>query len=213
MLVKEKMTKNPITIFEENFISDAVDIFNEHNFHRLPVVDKQNHLIGLITEGTVQENVPSKATSLSIHEINYLLNQTKVSDIMIKKVITIGPDNLLDEAADVMVANHVYSLPVVDKGFLVGIITEKDIFTSFIEQQGFYNKGTRVVVLIENDRPGILRDIATILSAEGINITHLVVERINDDIRVVVRVDEIDSNKVVKLIGSQFNVIDVRSYR
>ena len=213
MFVKEKMTKNPITITVDDYVSLALDIFEEKKFHRLPVVDKSNHVIGIVTEDDVARNVPSKATSLSIHEINYLLNQTKIGDIMSKEVVTICPDALLEEAADVMIKSSHYALPVVDNGFLVGIITEKDIFSSFIDLQGYYQSGTRLVVRIDNDRPGILRDIATILSGSKINITHLVVERIDNQIRVVIRVDETNSDKVVGLLKDEYNIIDVRTYK
>ena len=214
MFVKEKMTKSPVTISKDQYVSDALDIFASHDFHRLPVVDKSNHVVGLLTESNVAENVPSKATSLSIHELNYLLNQTKIEDVMIKNPITISPDALLEEAADIMVKNNAYCLPVVDKGFLVGIITQKDIFLSFIDLQGYYHSGTRLVVLIHEDKPGILKDIATILSSKGISITHLLVERSEDtsDIQVVIRVDETDSNFVVNLLKDGYNIIDVRSY-
>ncbi|MBR2809461.1 MAG: CBS domain-containing protein, partial [Erysipelotrichaceae bacterium] len=167
MFVKDKMTRNPVTISPDDVVSRAVDIFDKCDFHRLPVVDKSNRVVGLITEALVAENVPSKATSLSIHEINYLLNKTTIADIMLKDIATISPDNLLEEAADVMIKSDIFTLPVVDKGFLVGVITQKDIFSVFIEVQGYYNKGTRLVVVIDEDHPGILKDIATILSAEN----------------------------------------------
>lgn len=213
MLVKEKMTKKPVSISKDNFISDAVDVFNSNDFHRLPVVDKSNRVIGLLTGSLVAENLPSKATSLSIHELNYLLNKTKVEDIMIKNPIVISPNALLEEAADIMVKNNVYCLPVVDQEFLVGIITQKDIFSAFIDLQGYYHSGTRLVIDVDNDRPGILRDIATILSAEGINITHLVVERdpYTNEVKVVVRADDSDSEKVVNLLKDSFKISDVRA--
>ena len=212
MFVKDKMTRNPVTISPDDVVSSAVDIFDKCDFHRLPVVDKSNHVVGLITEALVAENVPSKATSLSIHEINYLLNKTTIADIMLKDIATTSPDNLLEEAADVMVKSDIFTLPVVDQGFLVGVITQKDIFNAFIEVQGYYNKGTRIVVAIDEDHPGILKDIATILSDENISITHLVVER-NGKINIIIRVDETDSEKVAKLLKDKYNIIDVKSYK
>ncbi|MBR0461418.1 MAG: CBS domain-containing protein [Erysipelotrichaceae bacterium] len=212
MFVKDKMTRNPVTISPDDVVSSAVDIFDKCDFHRLPVVDRSNHVVGLITEALVAENVPSKATSLSIHEINYLLNKTTIADIMLKDIATISPDNLLEEAADVMIKSDIFTLPVVDQGFLVGVITQKDIFSAFIEVQGYYNKGTRIVVAIEEDHPGILKDIATILSDENISITHLVVER-NGKINIIIRVDETDSDKVADLLKDKYNIIDVKSYK
>ena len=212
MFVKDKMTKNPVTISPDDVVSSAVDIFNKNGFHRLPVVDKSNRVVGLITETKVAENVPSKATSLSIHEINYLLNKTTIADIMIKDVVTCSPNDLLEEAADKMVKTNVFTLPVVDQGFLVGIITQKDIFNAFIEVQGYYNKGTRVVLSIKNDQTGILKDIATILADNNISITHLVVER-GESINIVIRVDETDSDKVCSILKDKYEIIDSKSYK
>ena len=130
MFVKDVMTKNPITITPDDVVSNAVDIFQNNNFHRLPVVDKSNHVVGLITERIVAENVPSKATSLSIHEINYLLNKTTIGDIMLKDIKSIGPNALLEEAAALMMETRVFTLPVVHQGFLIGVITQKDIFNA-----------------------------------------------------------------------------------
>ena len=211
MFVKEKMTRKPVTISPDDVVSSAVEIFNKCNFHRLPVVDRSNRVVGLITEALVAENVPSKATSLSIHEINYLLNKTTIKDIMIKDIAVCSPNDLLEEAADIMIKSDIYTLPVVDQGFLVGVITQKDIFSAFIEVQGYYNKGTRVVLAIDEDQPGILKNIATLLSDEGISITHLVVER-NDRINIVIRVAETDSDKIGGLL-KDYDIIDIRSYK
>ena len=65
----------------------------ERDFHRIPVVDGQE-LVGLVTEGTIAENTPSKATSLSVYELNYLLAKSTVESVMIKDVVTIHPDAL-----------------------------------------------------------------------------------------------------------------------
>ena len=96
MLVKHKMTVNPTTVTPNQTVSEVLDLMATHDFHRLPVVEG-NKLVGLVTQGVVQENSPSHLTTLSIHEMNYLLSKTKVKDIMIKKVFTIGPDALIEE--------------------------------------------------------------------------------------------------------------------
>lgn len=72
----------------------------------------------------LQQVSPSKATTLSVYEINYLLAKTKVKDAMYANPICTTPDALLEEAAVLMRDNNVGALPVVDHGKLVGIITE-----------------------------------------------------------------------------------------
>ena len=132
MYVRNRMTANPYCISKDTSISTALDVMAEHGFHRLPVVEGK-HLVGLVTEGVIAEHSPSKATSLSIYELNYLLSKTKCDSVMIKNVITISPDVLLEEAAVVMRKNKVGCLVVVENDEVVGIITHNDIFDSFVE--------------------------------------------------------------------------------
>ena len=82
MYVKDHMTKDPYTITKDVVISKAVEIMRKNHFHRLPVVDDQGKLIGLVTGGLVEEKSGANTTALSIYELNYLLRKTKVSDIM-----------------------------------------------------------------------------------------------------------------------------------
>ena len=92
MYVKNKMTVNPIVVTSTDVISKASDLMTEKNLHRIPVVDN-GKLVGLVTKGLISSNVGG-TTSLSIFELNYLLNKTPVRDIMIKakKLVTIHQD-------------------------------------------------------------------------------------------------------------------------
>ena len=151
MNVKNYMTSDVITVSEDTKVLEALDLMKEHNFHRLPVV-RNGKMVGLITEEIIQENSPSTATSLSIHEMNYLLTKTTVGDIMHKEVVTIEAEDLLEEAAVLMLENEVGALPVVENGNkVIGIITDKDLFTAFIDVMGYNNKGSRIVIEIAAD--------------------------------------------------------------
>lgn len=175
MYVKDHMSRNPFTVSEDTFISKAIEIMRRNNFHRLPVVDSKNKMTGLITEGLIEEGSGSRITSLSIYELNYLLSRTRVSDIMIKDVKTISPDVLLEEAAQKMLDEGVSVLPVVDdKGELVGIITEKDIFRALTELMGYKKQGTRFIVACE-DHPGVAAGLAKLFSDNDANMIALAV--------------------------------------
>ena len=133
MYVKDHMTKEPVTITEDVKISKAVDIMSKGHFHRLPIVDEDGRLIGLITGGLVTEKSGANATSLSIYELNYLLSKTMVKDIMLTDIKTIGPEAFIEEAAQKMLDEGISVLPVVDEdNQVVGIITEKDFLRSII---------------------------------------------------------------------------------
>ena len=92
------MTKHPICIDVNSKISDVVDIMSEKELHRIPVISGKK-LVGLVTEGMISKKGASKATSLSIYELNYLLSKTSVDAIMIRDVITIHEDRFLEDAA------------------------------------------------------------------------------------------------------------------
>ncbi|SEK46445.1 acetoin utilization protein AcuB [Carnobacterium iners] len=200
MNVKNYMTSKVVTVSEDTKVLEALDIMKEHKFHRLPVVRKDK-MIGLITEEIIQENSPSTATSLSIHEMNYLLTKTTVGDIMHKKIITIGADALLEEAADLMLKNEVGVLPVVeDRDNVIGIITDKDLFRAFIDVMGYNNKGSRVVIDIKKDHSGILKDITNILADEHVSINQIAVYRQNDITQVVIQMDSPNTDKIKEIL-------------
>ncbi|WP_317913610.1 CBS and ACT domain-containing protein [Carnobacterium maltaromaticum] len=207
MYVKNYMTAEVITISEETKILEALDLMKDHQIHRLPVT-KDGQIKGLVTEGIIQENSPSTATSLSIHEMNYLLTKTAVGDIMLKNVITIAPDALLEEAADTMRKNQVSVLPVIGTDHkLVGIITEKDIFAAFLDLLGYYNQGTRVVVDIKDDHTGILEKLTRLFTEEQMNIDQIAVYRQAGLTQVVIQVASVEVAKIKqKLMDNGYTV-------
>lgn len=177
MSVSDFMTRNLIVAQPEMKIFDAVDLMKKNNIHRLPVVNGKQ-VIGLITEGTIQSAMPSKATSLSVYEVNYLLNKTTVADIMVKKVQTIQPEASLEDGIFKMRQNNIGVLPVVDtKDTLVGIITNNDIFDAFLKITGYNDGGTRIQLRIPEDHKGILAEITKLLADNDYSILTVVVNR------------------------------------
>ncbi|MCC6095779.1 MAG: CBS domain-containing protein [Eubacterium sp.] len=175
MFVKDHMTKNPAVIRKDVSLMKATDIMGKGGFHRLPVVDDDGRLIGLVTGGLVREKSGADRTSLSIYELNYLLTRTTVGDIMITDVRTIGPDAFLEEASGIMADNDISVLPVVDDGGKVlGIITDRDIYRAFTDLTGYRKPGTRFVVSCE-DRPGQLVKVAQLFAQEDANLENLAV--------------------------------------
>lgn len=130
--VREWMTSPAISVVPTTPISEAHWLMREHSIRRLPVVDNQQ-LVGIITLGDVREASPSDATTLSIWELNYLWAQLTVEKVMSRQVQTIHPDDLILEAASIMLEKKISGLPVLDQqGRLVGMITESDIFRMVI---------------------------------------------------------------------------------
>ncbi|WP_414842004.1 CBS domain-containing protein [Enterococcus saccharolyticus] len=178
MSVSDFMATDLVTVTPDTPIFDAVDLMKHHDIHRLPVLEN-GQLVGLITEGIIQEAMPSKATSLSVYEVNYLLNKTTVRDVMIKNVATIAPDALLEDAIALMRTKNIGVLPVVEGSDLKGIITNNDIFDAFLKITGYNNGGTRVTIQIAEDQKGILANIAKLLADNDFSIATIVVNRVN----------------------------------
>jgi acetoin utilization protein AcuB len=175
MYVKDHMTKNPICISPDTSISKSLDLMAKNHFHRLPVVDENGKLTGLITEGLVSESSGKNQTSLDIFQLNYLLSRTKAKDIMIKDVTTISPDVFLEEAAGAMLKAGISVLPVIDdERRVVGIITEKDIFQAFLDLMGHGRQGTKFIIKCENV-PGVLYKLAKCFADEDANLESLAV--------------------------------------
>ncbi len=199
MFVKNKMTANPFTVSPDQTIPEAHEIMTQHNIRRLPVV-KNGKLVGIVTKEDVLHVSPSKATSFSIGEITYLLSKTKVGQIMTKNPITISPNALLEEAAILMRDNNIGFLPVVDNGKLVGIITESDIFDSFIELLGFRDLGTRLTIEVD-DEPGIMHNLTSIIGKYGANINHIAVYKgANNKSAIVVGINSYNTAEMEKSI-------------
>ena len=172
MAVKDVMTRKVVYISPDTTIAHAADMMREQKLHRLPVIEN-DQLVGLVTEGTIAEASPSKATSLSIYEMNYLLNKTKVGDVMIRDVVTISQFASLEDATYLMLKNKIGILPVVDNEQLYGVITDRDIFKAFLEVSGYGEEGVRLRFVTEN-KVGVLEQIIRLLVEENLNISNTV---------------------------------------
>lgn len=210
MKVKHYMTKDVFTITSDVKITDAVDIMEGNNFHRLPVVEN-NQFIGLITEELIAKGSPSKVSSLSIYEMNYLFDKVLVKDLMKTEVITISDDIHVEEAAVLMAEKDITVLPVVnDTNEVIGIITHKDIFKALIQLTGYQEKGARVVVETKEDRIGVIAEISNALAQNEINLSHIFVNRPDDVIEITLQTSGKEPKAVKELIERLgYRVIEV----
>lgn len=209
MTVRDFMTEKLITVTPDTPIFDAIDLMKKHDIHRLPVMEDQK-LVGLITQGVIQESMPSKATSLSVFELNYLINKTKVGDVMLTDVTTIEADALLEDAIKVMRTKSIGVLPVMEKNQLVGIITNNDIFDAFLKISGYENGGVRVTLKITKEHHGILAVIAKELADAQMNIETIVVNRLSKGIFVEIQLATKDAEKVKAVLTSDdYELVDV----
>lgn len=175
MLVRNRMTPNPVTISPDSVLPEAFELMKRNNVRRLPVV-KGDKIVGILTELDILKCSPSTATSLSVWEMNYLMSKIKVRDVMTKNPIRVKNEAPIEEAALIMRDNKVGALPVVSAANpeeLVGVITESDIFDAFVDLLGLRRGGTRLTVAVE-DRPGVLASVAQLAKDLGLNILSIV---------------------------------------
>jgi acetoin utilization protein AcuB len=200
MKVKERMTTGVITVNLDTSVTEAFRLMKENNIRRLPVMDA-NEVIGIVTMADLNQASPSAATSLSIHELNYLLAKTKIKDILPKKqqLFTVSSDSYIETAAKIMRKNRISSLPVIDDGKLVGIVTETDIFGALIDILGVNESHSRIDLYVPSG-PGSLAEITGLIAGRGINIINAVVYYDDKKFRykTIIRIEELNCDDLVK---------------
>jgi acetoin utilization protein AcuB len=186
MLVSEWMSPNPKTVSPKTPVMEAMQVLREGGFRRLPVVDGDK-LVGIVTDRDLKDATPSKATTLSIYELNYLLTKLTVKEVMKTRVLTVGSDDPVERAALLMSEHKVSGLPVVEGQRLVGIITISDLLEAFVAVLGLREGGYRVTVSLP-DEPGVLASVAA--AAAPANIVAVVTAGVKEGQhrRVVLRV-------------------------
>ncbi len=153
MLVRDWMTPNPITVGPDTAVMDALRIVNERGFRRLPVM-KDGRLIGITTRKDLKDAMPSKATTLSVWELNYLLSKLTIAEMMAHPVITAAEGEYMEDAALRMQEHGVGGLPVLnDAGVLTGMITTMDVLRAFTNILGMREGGKRLTLEMP-DFPG-----------------------------------------------------------
>jgi acetoin utilization protein AcuB len=172
MFVRERMSTEPVTITASASITEALRTLRQHHVRRLPVLDENGALVGIVSEKDLLYASPSPATSLSIYEMHDMLSRLQVTELMTADPVTVSPDTLLEEAALIMADSKFGGLPVVKDGELVGIITETDIFIVFLELLGARQKGLRLTLRIP-ERMGEMARITTAIARLGGNILAL----------------------------------------
>ena len=173
--LRERIQRKPITISPDASFFEARNLIHEKGIRHLPVVDKNNKLVGIVTDRDIRQAAPSDATLLSVQELNYLLGKLKVSAFMTPKdkLITITPDSLIEEAVQLMHDHKIGSLPVVEGEKLYGIFTETDVLDHFVDIFGFKQKGTRLTLALE-DKPGTLLEILQVFKKHNVNVISIV---------------------------------------
>ncbi len=214
MLVKEWMASQPVVVDENTSIMKATQLMKEHHIRRIPVV-RDDMLVGIVSDRDIKEAAPSKATSLDVHELYYLLSEIKVRDIMTKNPLVLKENDSVERAAVIMLENTISGLPVVnDKGQVVGMITQTDILKVMISITGIHRGPIQLAVDLE-DKAGALGHLLAIMRDHNVRIISVMTshEHIPAGRReVYVRTTDIDDQELEKLtkdIKKEFKLLYV----
>ena len=211
MRARDIMSTNVVAVDEDTSIHDAKKIMQAHKIRRLPVMRKDK-LVGLVTEHMLLEAAPSAATSLSIHELHYLLAKMTVKDIMVRNPYTIAPDMPVEEALQLGQEMGYGAFPVIEDGRLVGMVTESDIVRIMTRVLGVREKGKRIDIKASQEF-GNMRQIMEILDTnKTVLLSMMTIPPEYDDGKwlIVLRIKTDDAGPIVeKLRSAGFTATDV----
>jgi len=211
MNVRDIMTTNVVTIPSSTSLADAKRIMEAHRIRRLPVVDK-GKLVGIVTEHRLESVSPSKATSLTVWEMTYLLEKTPVKKIMERDVITVSPDMSAEESLAVAQGHKVGALVVVEDGRVVGIATTNDFFYKIVNPiLGLGEPGSRIEVTSGGNGKA-LEEIISTVNKLGLEITTIHIEQLPEAKarNVCVHVNNGDVKKLVAELKAKGYKVSVR---
>jgi acetoin utilization protein AcuB len=208
MYVRDVMATNIVTIPSTTSIADAKRIMEAHRVHRLPVVDK-GKLVGIVTGRRLESVSPSQLTSLTVWELNYVLEKTIVMKIMERDVITVSPDMTVEESVALTQAHKVGAAVVVEDGRVEGIVTTTDLFCKIINPiLGLGEPGTRIEITGGGETKAMV-EIVSNIDKLGLEITTLHIEQLPEaekkDICIHVNSEKVD-NLITELKGKGYKI-------
>jgi len=207
------MSPHPVVAEPDMPVTRAERLMKESNIRHLPVIREGKGLVGLLTRETLSRALPSEMSTLTIWELNYQLSRIKISEVMVKKVISVAEDATVEQAARIMIDHKIGSLPVMRDGDLVGIITDIDLLQALTDLMGWRQPGVRVTVQVPDEK-GRLAKVATVIAdAGGLLLgssTYPAAEPLKSNIVFKVRNVPLDDLVTVLQGVKDLNILDVR---
>jgi len=202
MYVGRVMNTYLVTVPPDTTVLKAKDIIENKQINHLLIVDENENLLGLVSDRDVKQSWASPATTLSVHELNYLLTQLTVEMIMTKNIITISSDTTIEMAALIMQENRISALPVMEAEKPVGIITTTDVMEVLLRAIGVDEGSGRFIVLVK-DRIGVVAEVSRLLKDQQISIQSLVtwpVKNFPSIYQLIMRVAFEDKEKAISVL-------------
>ena len=196
MPVQNWMTTDVVSVGPDTSLLKVGKLMKDHHIRRIPVVDENGQVVGIISDRDVRDASPSKATTLDMYEMHYLLAELKAKNIMTAKPITVKPTDTVEQAALIMLDNKVGGLPVVDdSGKLVGIISDHDVFKALVDITGARMGGLQFAIELP-DQPGTARPLFDLLRAHNARLLSvLTVSNADGNRQLFIRVRDLENTK------------------
>jgi acetoin utilization protein AcuB len=199
LLVSDSMARDIATLSPDETAATALALCRERRIRHLPVLS-EGRLVGIVSDRDLRSSTPA----LGDPERATALEKVLVGDVMAREVVTVDPEDPIEQAANTMREQRIGCLPVLEGEELIGIVTASDVMEALVYLVGAHEPGSRMEVVLP-DRPGSLAGAAGVFGMCGINIVSAAMgatrepkeegaprERI-----VVFRVDTIDTGEVV----------------
>lgn len=196
MIVEEIMKTNVAVLFPTNTIADAITLMESEHIRHIPIVNKENHLVGLVTVARIREATPS---IFRANEHPEDLKKT-IDTIMEKDVITGHPLDFVEEVAALFYEHKISCIPIINNRKLVGIVTETDLLRTMVELTGAHQPGSQIEIKVPNIT-GVLSDIAGIIRNRKANILSVLVYPDKEDEQnkiIVIRVQMMDPTGLIE---------------
>jgi acetoin utilization protein AcuB len=208
MLVRDRMSRMPITTNPSATVPDALQVMRGSKVRQLPVVDEKGSLVGIVALDDLLRVSPSPATSLSVWELDYLLEKITVEKVMTREVVTVTEDTAVEEAGRIMADNKVSGLPVLRDDELVGIITESHLFNILLELFGAREPGIRVTARFTREQGGLAK-ISSAVAATGATFVAFGIAA--DSSTITFKVQDVERDAIIKAITPLVDeIVDVR---
>ena len=209
MLVRDWMIREVITVAPDDTLATALSLTRRHRVRHLPVVLASGDLAGILSDRDIRLAMPSPLTTADAERTDFL-EQTAIAVVMSRDVITVGPDETIDEAAKLLYRHRIGALPVIGADQrMLGILTETDILHAFVRILGVSEPSSRIEVALQ-DRPGELGRALTIIGeSAGLNVISVLVPSLRDNGRktAILHLGTIDPREAIDALeGAQYLV-------
>jgi acetoin utilization protein AcuB len=213
MRISDIMSRNPVTVFPDTPLTEAQALMKKNKVHRLPVIDRQYRVQGIVSIRDLLRLSPSDASTLDMYEMTALLTRLQVHSAMTRQVICVQADELVEEAARLMVDNDIGGIPVVNsQKELMGIVTESDLFRLFITMFGARRPGWRVSFELEQKKGELAEISREIAQRNGNIITFLSAPGSNPSrVNCLMKVDSISHEALIEALQPHaITILDIR---